>query len=221
MGVKTYYWGKPGWAFIHICAYLLDVSKSQHETVFWFCITKALPCVYCRKSAGIFLESIYSKPIDNKRFAYLLHQEVNLKLFTQELMASEYDAISLIINRWSSYQPKISSVVYLQPNSTSCYTSVIKFFYAILCDYDIDRHEYIIQVFVVTTDIFKGTLLGDSLTRAFHEVGPLAYGAMLDDRLNYMFRIDTIAKQSYGKIPSESYYTIMRRCKNSIVDCKI
>ena len=163
MGVKTYYWGPQAWVYIHTSAKVLDqVNNHEMSAMFWFSIPSILPCVFCRKSAKNFISDLYLKTTSNRRMAYCLHQEVNLKLFKQELIATYEDDVELgkVMKKWSGYQPTFNQVKYENENTSSFVNSLTTFLYYVVCDVDVPRLNQIMNLFSLIGEVYKDTHFG-------------------------------------------------------------
>lgn len=114
MGSKTLFWGPHCWKTLHaLCAL---VERNRHEIpglaqamVRWLrTLPWVLPCVYCRRSAAKFFRlprtRLSKKRTNFIRWAYYLHERVNMKLFWQDVKTS--GALSAV-QKWFAYQPLI------------------------------------------------------------------------------------------------------------------
>lgn len=97
--MNTKFWGPSGWTFLHTMSfnypYKLDLNKKEHVIIrkkyieLFTNFKYTLPCKYCRDSYETFLAKHNVENYLNSRkkityWLYLIHNEVNKKLYEQE-----------------------------------------------------------------------------------------------------------------------------------------
>jgi hypothetical protein len=112
MGLRTTHWGPPFWIMIHTIARLWD-SKSLFVPDRWKKIFNLLPCHHCRSCSDTFWDE-YPHILAhdyNRKFIYLLHEHVNMKLMKQEIHSTNGKKLDDVYRRWFGYQPDYTSIL--------------------------------------------------------------------------------------------------------------
>jgi hypothetical protein len=135
MGVITKKWGPLAWTYIHNMSNVLDNLYKKKQYRFWYNIIQCLPCIFCRQSAFLFLQQKFKSVKSNKEFAYLLHENVNMKLMYQELQNITESELHNFVVKWSTYQPSFENIKYIQLDNIVFIESFIYLSYFIICDY--------------------------------------------------------------------------------------
>jgi len=218
MGVRTYYWGPQAWIFIHTCSEYLDRLKNPRITaLFWFILPRTIPCIHCRTSCKSFIQMMATSCMTQTRFSYLLHQEVNLKLFEQDIH-SETDTLT-VVQKWVGHQPQYSKMHTFAADSNVFRKAMIDFFYYVVCDYELSRHTQINELFMLTATVLKGTTTGDTLYKTLQRVGPLKKSITLQERIQYIYDINSILSESHGDAAPLSPISRRDVCEHAIVGC--
>lgn len=186
MGVKTLVWGPGAWLYIHACAQALDAADDPSlATAFWSMVTAVLPCKPCRASTAKILSGLVEP--SNQRLAYVLHQEVTLKLFRQELARGPVrDVLEARVGR----QPRFEDVVYLVPDTCRFVHVLTDFFYSVVCDYDDSRADAVASLLPLTATVFRHTAFGVALQQALAHT-PVPGWTSLHHRVHYVHQLHT------------------------------
>lgn len=231
MGVKTFCWGPPAWIVLHSCANELDIRpNSDLEKTFWKILPEILPCVHCRISTKKFL-SMYLHPDNstnklfrNRQQMYCLHQMVNCKLFSQEVIGNVggIESIVHILKKWCGYQPRFQDVQYVKPDSYNFVKALISFLYYIVCDVDDTRKGHIEKFFYILGQIFENNKFGkvweENVIQA--EVPNKDHlSDNLSQRIRFVFDIEKIVKKKLNFHPPMHIENRQEICKLSIVGC--
>ena len=193
MGVRTVVFGKFAWQYLHGLCQWLDAH--EHDRKLAIRVLSALvwimPCIYCRRSAAVFITKDKLNPTKIgkkhgsdtfKEWAYRLHQQVNMKLFWQDVKNNK----PRIWSHWLGYQPPLKKVKYVKALSKHWLSSVIQFFAYVVCDYpteqddDYSKRKRQIQLFLPNLGKLVGVPFGklmdlsqmsvDERLRAVHQV---------------------------------------------------
>jgi len=190
MGVKTRYWGRYAWGWLHDVAKYLDVRyKASFRVDFFEAVLNCLPCPHCRRCSLEFLVHFeiprHRSTVANRFFVYSLHEHVNLKLFQQEI----YDTVTKsqplddTFTFWRSYQPSFNMVKYHLLNGKRSKSAFLEFLYYVFMDMDKTRVRYLRELLRWACDIYAITL--DPLP---------SFSQTQDLRVNFVYHLETKTK---------------------------
>lgn len=174
-GVKTVYWGAHAWTMIHsLASHFDEIRDSQADeqgvpgedeldeliAEFWSCVAAVLPCHLCRSSCEVFVKEIglEMRGSTTVEQAFALHERVNLKLFSQDIMrhSTSKDWIKSCIDRWEGYQLAKCVRKKTRPvSSREFLNSTFYFCLYMVADFDSERAETIIYFFFLIGKILK------------------------------------------------------------------
>lgn len=208
MGVKTRYWGRFAWRWLHDMARHLDLRhKASFQTEFFETILNCLPCPHCRRCSLKFLGNFCLPPsripVCNRYFVYCLHEHVNLKLFQQEIYDTVMREESLddTFCYWHNYQPQFHKVKYYSPHSDRSTRAFIEMLYYIFMDMDDERVPYLSRLLQYAHLIYSVT------------IEPLpSFSTAPDLRIAFVFRLEQQMK--YPIIPISHRILL---CRASVV----
>lgn len=208
MGVDPKKWGPSAWVTIHsLSAMLDDINDEERKKIisdkFWTLLPYILPCVICRQSAKKFVLLIKNRhPENNKKFAYMLHEEVNIKLLLQK-----YKYAADIKYKLNEFQPDFEEVVYEHIRSETLFQYMFNFLYYIVIDLDLDRLDY-----VNTFIYFLSFIFSDPTNHIFYQslrkVGILKKFANIIDRITYVHKLE---KEIMSKLNFKQPFTSNQR----------
>ena len=165
MGVKTRYWGRYAWRWLHDVSMYLDIKfKATFCVDFFTTVLNCLPCPHCRRCSLEFLLN-FTVPrrrstVANRFFVYCLHEHVNLKLFQQELYDTVIQKAPLdaTITFWKSYQPGFNKVKYFLLNGRRSKSAFFEFLYYVLLDMDESRVLHLFDLLQWACSIYAITM---------------------------------------------------------------
>jgi len=104
--MDTRFWGPSGWRLLHlIVSTPLQTRKEEDLYKFFELLPYVLPCKFCRKSLSIYYEErpIKHKYNTMKRWLYEIHNDVNDKLRSQNLLKEPNPTYEEIESRYSKW----------------------------------------------------------------------------------------------------------------------
>ena len=205
MGVKTLYWGPHAWIMLHSIAPYLGSNAVQ----FWIMLSETVPCVHCRASLKQFINQLYATTTDQTDLAYQIHEQVNLKLFHQDVCAADTDsAIEAVLEKWAGYQP---SAPVAEPIKSEAFVHALFFFLSyMVCDIDGGRLGHVRTfIRIVLRDILKYGHLD--------YVGADLASPKMCDRVNYICRLEKKVRQRLQLGPSS--INRLAVCRAALVKC--
>lgn len=105
--MDTRFWGPSGWRLLHlVVATPMQERTIAHMRVFFECLPFVLPCKFCRYSLSGYYDArpIPAKQEDFERWLYNIHNDVNGKLRSQNLLKMDnptYEEVHKLYSAWA------------------------------------------------------------------------------------------------------------------------
>lgn len=102
--MDTRFWGPSGWRLLHlIVSTPLNHRNTGNIREFFKLTPYALPCKFCRQSLAGYYEKHPIPEQNLEKWLYVIHNEVNEKLRSQNLLKTENPTYDEIHNRYKSW----------------------------------------------------------------------------------------------------------------------
>jgi hypothetical protein len=140
-GIKTSFWGAHAWNFLFSTiagAYPIQYNKNNKDhqkrvrafIQLFNSLKETLPCIYCRQSYAVFIKNIPMKDYNHSRasmmkWLYLIHDQVNRKLISQErecfesektILRSQLQKQIITPNKYKQSIDKLNTILITKPS---------------------------------------------------------------------------------------------------------